>query len=56
MPATGKTALRTGFGAWDMAVSILLVLSGDALEKRCFHGTPTLLKSSFPRISAGYRR
>jgi hypothetical protein len=48
MPATGKTAIRTGFEAWDMTVSDLAALSGDALKKRYFHDMRGLLKSSFP--------
>jgi hypothetical protein len=45
MPATGKTALRTGFVA-------VMVFSGDGFPKALFHGMAALLMSSFPGLMA----
>src|SRR5215475_1256471 len=61
MPATGKTALRTGLDGLDIGffarvidrVATGLFLAGDGLEKRFSHGMGPLLKSSFPGIHAG---
>src|ERR1700761_2798923 len=44
MPATGKTALRTGF------TSVMQIL-GDAFRKGLFHRTGALLMSSFPGLA-----
>ncbi len=46
MPATGKTALRTGF-------TVVMCFPGDAFQKGLFHGTGPPLLSSFKDLADG---
>jgi hypothetical protein len=48
MPATGKTALRTGLG---VDICLRRVFAGDGSEKPLFHGMAAPLLSSFKDLA-----